>query len=50
MALVCRSTSGATAEFHGKAFTGFLVLAYRLLRSAEYSGPNRAFHKHLARS
>ena len=49
MALACRSTGGATAEFHGNASTGFLILAHRLLRSAEYSGPKRALHKRSAR-
>lgn len=48
MALACRLTGGATAEFHGSASTGFLNLAHRLLRSAEYSGPKGALHKHFA--
>ena len=40
---------GATAEFNGNLSTGFLILANRLLRSAEYSGPKRALLEHSAR-
>ena len=47
--LACRSTGGATAEFHGNFFTGSLILAHRLRRSAECSGPNEALHKHSGR-
>jgi hypothetical protein len=48
MALACRLTGGATAEFHGNASASLLILAHCLLRSAECSGPKRALHKHLA--
>jgi len=48
LALACRLTGGATAEFHGNASTGFLILAHCLLQSAEYSGPKGPLHKHVA--